>query len=149
MGRKRKVPVVSEEKENEDDLQLLNTSANNSILSNGPIYTIMSKIQLNETYHKKYIKELRLLYEKVRTSETILKCTNLFRLQMDHDAFIYTFIKMIKSAMVAEETNEFAHTTLLFCARFVGSFEGEETHPLLADTCRWLLTVSSVLSGPV
>lgn len=61
---------------------------------------------------------------------------------MDHDAFIFTFIKMIKTAMVAEETNEFAHTTLLFCAKFVSSFEGDETHPLLADICRWLLTVS-------
>lgn len=49
---------------------------------------------------------------------------------------------MIKTAMVAEETNEFAHTTLLFCAKFVSSFEGNETHALLADICRWLLTVS-------
>lgn len=63
---------------------------------------------------------------------------------MDHDAFMYTFIKMIKSAMVADENNEFAHTSLLFCAKFVGSFEGDETHPLLARTCEWLLTVSLV-----
>ncbi|XP_058983219.1 condensin complex subunit 3 isoform X2 [Musca domestica] len=126
MGRKRKVPLAAgEEKENE--LQSTSTSTHNtSLINNGPIYTIMSKIQLNETYHKKYIKELRQIYGK-----------------MDHDAFIYTFIKMIKSAMVADETNEFAHTTLLFCAKFVGSFEGDETHPLLADTCRWLLTTIS------
>lgn len=63
---------------------------------------------------------------------------------MDHDAFIFTFIKMVKTAMVAEETNEFAYTTLLFCAKFVSSFDGEETHPLLVDICRWLLTVSFV-----
>ncbi|KAM7341580.1 chromosome associated protein G [Cochliomyia hominivorax] len=125
MGRKRKVPLVSEEKENEE---LCNTSNSNTvaIINNGPIYTIMSKVQLNETFHKKYIKELKQLYEK-----------------MDHDAFIFTFIKMIKTAMVAEETNEFAHTTLLFCAKFVSSFEVEETHPLLADICRWLLTTIS------
>ncbi|XP_059225519.1 condensin complex subunit 3 [Stomoxys calcitrans] len=125
MGRKRKVPVANEEKENE--VEIMHTSTQSSPkMSNGPIYTIMSKIQLNETFHKKYIKELRQVYEK-----------------MDHDAFIYTFIKMIKSAMVADETNEFAHTTLLFCAKFVGSFEGEETHPLMADTCHWLLTTIS------
>ncbi|KAI8114901.1 hypothetical protein FF38_05342 [Lucilia cuprina] len=127
MGRKRKIPVANEEKENEEE-QISNTSTANQVamLSNGPIYTIMSKVQLNETYHKKYIKELKQLYEK-----------------MDHDAFIFTFVKMIKTAMVAEETNEFAHTTLLFCAKFVSSFEGDETHPLLADICRWLLTTIS------
>lgn len=66
MGRKRKVPVASEEKENEEEQQLNNTSANQiAMLSNGPIYTIMSKVQLNETFHKKYIKELKQLYEKV------------------------------------------------------------------------------------
>ncbi|XP_075166347.1 chromosome associated protein G [Haematobia irritans] len=128
MGRKRKIPVVSEEKENTDDTQsnVNILTHNNSGIGSGPIYTIMSKIQLNETYHKKYIKELRHIYES-----------------MDHDAFIYTFINIIKSAMVAEEGNEFAQTTLLFCAKFVGSFEAEETHLLMADTCRWLLTTIS------
>lgn len=69
MGRKRKVPVANEEKENEED-QLNNRSTNNKvILSNGPIYTIMSKVQLNETFHKKYTKELKQLYEKVKISK--------------------------------------------------------------------------------
>lgn len=66
MPRKRKIPIANEEKENENDApQLNNILANNPTLSNGPIYTIMSKVQLNETYHKKYIKELKQLYEKV------------------------------------------------------------------------------------
>lgn len=68
MGRKRKIPVVNEEKENEngDDTQAVDVPANREMLvDNGPIYTIMSKIQLNETYHKKYLKELKQLYEKV------------------------------------------------------------------------------------
>lgn len=69
MGRKRKVPIANEEKENEDHQN--NTSLNNQlVLSNGPIYTIMSKVQLNETFHKKYIKELKQLYEKVKISNT-------------------------------------------------------------------------------
>lgn len=60
MGRKRKVPISNEEKENDE---VLNTSFQ---LNNGPIYTIMSKIQLNETFHKKYIKELKHIYEGVK-----------------------------------------------------------------------------------
>lgn len=129
MGRKRKVPVANEEKENANNQHgnAAAAAANKELMLNtGPIYTIMSKVQLNETFHNKYIKELKQLYEK-----------------MNHDAFIFTFIKIIKTAMVADDTNEFAYTTLIFCAKFVSSFEGEETHPLLADICRWLLTTIS------
>lgn len=31
----------------------------------GPMYTILSNAQLNETFHKRYIKELKQLYSKV------------------------------------------------------------------------------------
>lgn len=61
---------------------------------------------------------------------------------MDHDGFIYTFVKMIKTAMGADETNEYANMTLMFCAKFITSFEGEETHPVMIDVFRWLLTVN-------
>lgn len=62
MRRKRKVPVINEEKENGKDIDM---SSEKVLLNNGPIYTIMSKVQLNETFHKKYIKDLKQLYEKV------------------------------------------------------------------------------------
>ncbi|KAL9918081.1 condensin complex subunit 3-like [Glossina fuscipes fuscipes] len=124
MGRKRKVPIPSEEKENEEDEQL--TDALENIVDNGPIRVIMSKIQLNETCHNKYIKELSQVYTR-----------------MDHDGFIYTFVKMIKTAMGADETNEYANMTLMFCAKFITSFEGEETHPVMVDVFRWLLTTIS------
>lgn len=73
MGRKRKVPIANEEKENEE-LSSSTTYTNNQVamLSNGPIYTIMSKVQLNETYHKKYIKELKQLYEKVMWNSKVI-----------------------------------------------------------------------------
>lgn len=45
--------------------------------------------------------------------------------------------------MVADEGNEYAETTLLFCSKFVSSYDGEETHPVLVDMCKWLLTVST------
>ena len=64
-----------------------------------------------------------------------------YALQMDHDAFVFTFIKMLKSAMQMEENNEFAQTTMLFCAKVAIAFEGEQTHPLLMDTCDWVMTV--------
>lgn len=63
MGRKRKVTQISEEKENDKHLDIF--SGKLSLLNNGPIYTIMSKVQLNETFHKKYIKDLKQIYEKV------------------------------------------------------------------------------------
>uniref|UniRef100_A0A1B0GBP7 Nuclear condensin complex subunit 3 C-terminal domain-containing protein n=1 Tax=Glossina morsitans morsitans TaxID=37546 RepID=A0A1B0GBP7_GLOMM len=112
------------QKENEEDEQL--NDAPENIADNGPIRVIMSKIQLNETCHNKYIKELSQVYTR-----------------MDHDGFIYTFVKMIKTAMGADETNEYANMTLMFCAKFITSFEGEETHPVMIDVFRWLLTTIS------
>uniref|UniRef100_A0A1A9WQH7 Nuclear condensin complex subunit 3 C-terminal domain-containing protein n=1 Tax=Glossina brevipalpis TaxID=37001 RepID=A0A1A9WQH7_9MUSC len=119
MGRKRKVPIPNEEKGNEENQQL-------KTLDNGPIRGIMAKIQLNETCHNKYIKELSHVYT-----------------MMDHDGFIYTFIKMIKTAMAADESNEYANMTLMFCAKFITSFQSEETHPIMIDVLRWLLTTIS------
>ncbi|XP_055916686.1 condensin complex subunit 3 isoform X2 [Eupeodes corollae] len=131
MPRKRKVPVPAiieeEEKENESELaEVSRNSTATSVVQHGPMYSIMANVQLNETFHKKYIREMSLLYDK-----------------MDHDAFMFTFIKMVKSAMEGEETNEYAYTTLLFCAKFVASYDVDDTHPVLVDTCRWLLTTIS------
>ncbi|XP_053966017.1 condensin complex subunit 3 [Anastrepha ludens] len=131
MGRKRKIPIADEEKENAVAKSRQRgggggVTASKSMLLHGPMYTIMSIVQLNETSHKKYIKELKQLYAK-----------------MDHDAFMFTFIKMIKTAMVADEGNEYAETTLLFCSKFVSSYDGDDTHPLLIDICKWLLTTIS------
>ncbi|XP_039954623.1 condensin complex subunit 3 [Bactrocera tryoni] len=131
MGRKRKIPIADEEKENTVAASRqrgggVSATANNSMMLHGPMYTIMSNVQLNETSHKKYVKELKQLYAK-----------------MDHDAFMFTFIKMIKTAMVADEGNEYADTTLLFCSKFVSSYDGEDTHPVLIDMCKWLLTTIS------
>uniref|UniRef100_A0A0K8V8N4 Condensin complex subunit 3 n=2 Tax=Bactrocera latifrons TaxID=174628 RepID=A0A0K8V8N4_BACLA len=131
MGRKRKIPIADEEKENTVAASRqrgggVSATASNSMMLHGPMYTIMSNVQLNETSHKKYVKELKQLYTK-----------------MDHDAFMFTFIKMIKTAMVADEGNEYADTTLLFCSKFVSSYDGEDTHPVLIDMCKWLLTTIS------
>ncbi|XP_011181583.2 condensin complex subunit 3 isoform X2 [Zeugodacus cucurbitae] len=131
MGRKRKIPIADEEKENTVAASrqrggAVSATASNSMMLHGPMYTIMSNVQLNETSHKKYVKELKQLYAK-----------------MDHDAFMFTFIKMIKTAMVADEGNEYAETTLLFCSKFVSSYDGEDTHPVLIDMCKWLLTTIS------
>uniref|UniRef100_W8B3V5 Condensin complex subunit 3 n=1 Tax=Ceratitis capitata TaxID=7213 RepID=W8B3V5_CERCA len=132
MGRKRKIPIADEEKENTVAKGRKRggggvvAAASNSMMLHGPMYTIMSNVQLNETSHKKYIKELKQLYAK-----------------MDHDAFMFTFIKMIKTAMLADEANEYAETTLLFCSKFVSSYDGDDTHPLLIDMCKWLLTTIS------
>ncbi|ALC40799.1 Cap-G [Drosophila busckii] len=91
------------------------------------MYTILSNAQLNETFHKRYTKELKQLYSK-----------------LDHEAFMHTFIEMFKTVLAAEEGNEYGTTALAFCAKFVTSFEEETTHPILAETFRWLLsTISS------
>lgn len=54
-----------------------------------------------------------------------------------------TFIKMLKTVLEAEEGNEYGNTALTFCAKFVTSFESEKTHPVLADTFAWLLSVGA------
>lgn len=70
MGRKRKIPIADEEKENAVAASRqrgggVNDTASNSMMLHGPMYTIMSNVQLNETSHKKYVKELKQLYVKV------------------------------------------------------------------------------------
>jgi len=54
---------------------------------------------------------------------------------------MFTFIKMFKTVLEADENNEYANTALAFCAKFVTSFESERTHPILAETFSWLLSV--------
>jgi len=68
---------------------------------------------------------------------------NYFSLKLDHDAFMFTFIKMFKTVLEADENNEYGNTALAFCATFVTSFESEKTHPILAETFSWLLSVSA------
>lgn len=70
MGRKRKIPIADEEKENTVAASRqrgggVSATASNSMMLHGPMYTIMSNVQLNETSHKKYVKELKQLYAKV------------------------------------------------------------------------------------
>lgn len=68
MGRKRKISIVDEEKENEDGASRTNNRSSTTscnTLHHGPMYTIMSNVQLNETFHRKYIKEMQQLYTKV------------------------------------------------------------------------------------
>uniref|UniRef100_A0A1A9WZL3 Nuclear condensin complex subunit 3 C-terminal domain-containing protein n=1 Tax=Glossina brevipalpis TaxID=37001 RepID=A0A1A9WZL3_9MUSC len=120
MGRKRKVAMKREEQGNEEDQQV----------DNGPIRGIMSKIQLNETRHNKYIRELSQVYTR-----------------MDHDSFIHTFVRTIKTAMAADESNEYAKMILIFCAKFITSFEGEGTHPVMKDVFQWVLTTVSYNSN--
>ncbi|XP_001986837.2 condensin complex subunit 3 isoform X2 [Drosophila grimshawi] len=92
------------------------------------MFTIFSNAQLNETFHKRYSKELQQLYSKI-----------------GHDAFMFTFIKMFKTVLEADEGNECGNTALAFVAKFVTSFESEKTHPILAEIICWLLsTISSV-----
>ncbi|KAL7738641.1 hypothetical protein ACLKA6_006932 [Drosophila palustris] len=106
-----------------DEVQPAN---NKNSKGQGPMYTILSNVQLNETFHKRYIKELKQLYSK-----------------LDHDAFMFTFIKMFKTVLEADESNEYGNTALAFCAKFVTSFESERTHPMLAETFSWLLSTIS------
>lgn len=49
---------------------------------------------------------------------------------------------MFKTILEADDSNEYGNTALAFCAKFVTSFESEKTHPLLAETFSWLLSVS-------
>ncbi|XP_055374016.1 condensin complex subunit 3 isoform X2 [Condylostylus longicornis] len=127
MARKRKIPMkkIVEEEGNEDEL-IENENSENSSIQQGPMYNIMSNVQLCETFHNKYIKEMQQLYKK-----------------MDHDAFMFTFIKMIKSAMEAEENNEYANTTLHFCAKYISSYQSDITHPVLLDTFKWITSTIS------
>lgn len=61
---------------------------------------------------------------------------------MGHQAFQAVFIDVLKAVLEAEEGNENGTMALNFCATFVTSFESERTHPVLAETIHWLLTVS-------
>ncbi|XP_030372995.1 condensin complex subunit 3 [Scaptodrosophila lebanonensis] len=112
----------SAEKENDEE----RASVVARSVGQGPMYTILSNAQLNETFHKRYIKEMKKLYS-----------------QLDHDAFVFTFIKMLKTVLEAEDHNEYGNTALSFCAKFVTSFESEKTHPMLAATFNWLLSTKS------
>ncbi|XP_037942037.1 condensin complex subunit 3-like [Teleopsis dalmanni] len=116
MVRKRKIAIISEEKENqnEDCTEILSECSQ--------MYTIMSFVQKSETFHNKYTKEMKSLYTKV-----------------DHKTFLFNFIKIIKTAMEADEQNTYAQTSLLFCAKFVCSYGTDDAHPIFNDTFNWLL----------
>lgn len=58
-------------KENGEEQRIEDVTMADSINSSvsrgqGPMSTILSNAQLNETFHKRYIKELKQLYSKVR-----------------------------------------------------------------------------------
>lgn len=56
-----------EELERIDELPMADSTVSRSSVLQGqkPMYTILSHAQLNETFHKRYIKELKQLYSKV------------------------------------------------------------------------------------
>ncbi|XP_034652174.1 condensin complex subunit 3 isoform X1 [Drosophila subobscura] len=90
------------------------------------MYTIMRHAELKEALHQRYEKELQQLYTK-----------------MGHQAFLDIFINVLKTVLEAEEANENGKMALSFCAKFVAGFESEKTHPMLAETFHWLLTIYS------
>ncbi|KAH8299438.1 hypothetical protein KR044_001461, partial [Drosophila immigrans] len=122
-SRKRNKKAI--EKENVEEPPI-NRERGNIKMGHEPMYTILSNAQLNETFHKRYTKEMKQLYSK-----------------LEHDAFMVTFISMFKTVLEADEHNEYGNTALEFCAKFVTSFESEKTHPILAETFSWLLSTIS------
>ncbi|XP_068146565.1 condensin complex subunit 3 [Drosophila tropicalis] len=93
-----------------------------------PMYKILERAQQTETYHNRYLKELKQLYQA-----------------MDHNTFVCKFIEAIKSILEADDTNDHGTTAMSFCAKFVANFESEHTHPILADTLHWCLHTISGL----
>lgn len=84
-NKKTKEKENTEEQSSPDAVATSNTAAthgsrNNSNTSNktsekryaghGPMYTILSNAQNSETFHKRYIKEMKQLYSKVCRSES-------------------------------------------------------------------------------
>jgi len=61
---------------------------------------------------------------------------------MGHEHFQHVFINVLKAVLEAEEGNENATMALNFCATFVTTPTEDRTEPMLAETFRWLLTVS-------
>lgn len=66
MPQKRKKRVLTPVDENEETMDPSEDNVHgNSKHQHGPMYTIMSNAQLNETFHNKYIREMQQLYMKV------------------------------------------------------------------------------------
>jgi len=69
-GRKRNKKATEKENRGLQTVDETGTGNNSSgaerTVGQGPMYTILSNAQLNETFHKRYTKELKQLYSKVR-----------------------------------------------------------------------------------
>ncbi|XP_022229837.2 condensin complex subunit 3 [Drosophila obscura] len=120
--------AVSAEKENEMEISDATSVSSREQFRGGAesMYAIMRHAELKESLHQRYEKELQQLYSK-----------------MGHQAFLSTFINVLKTVLEAEESNENGNMALSFCAKIVASFESEKTHPVLAETFHWLLTIYS------
>ncbi|KAH8353986.1 hypothetical protein KR067_007681 [Drosophila pandora] len=122
--KKSKKVAAAAEKENEVSGQDHNQTAIDG--SQQAMYALMRHAEHKESMHQRYVKEMQQLYTK-----------------MGHDAFLISFIDVLKAVLEAEENNENANRALNFCAAFVSSFASELTHPLLPETFHWLLTTWS------
>lgn len=143
--KKSKKVAAAAEKENEVSGQDQNQTAIDG--SQQAMYALMRHAEHKESMHQRYVKEMQQLYTKVSTEGVPSSIRSIGNnptstFQMGHDAFLNSFIDVLKAVLEAEENNENANRALNFCAAFVSSFASELTHPLLPETFHWLLTVS-------
>lgn len=123
--RKRKVnlpPPVAEETQNENiHHQWLSEPSSRKVLE------IVLEAQKNDSYHKKCVKQLKSVYEK-----------------MQHNLFMKVVVHCVQYALLLDEENEFGNTQLRFWAQALTSFDSkEDTHPIIVDIFNWLLDASS------
>ncbi|KAH8279370.1 hypothetical protein KR026_008207 [Drosophila bipectinata] len=123
-SKKSKKTAATAEKENEVSGQDHTQAAIDG--SQQAVYALMRHAEHKESMHQKYVKEMQQLYTR-----------------MGHEAFLATFIGVLKAVLEAEENNENGNRALNFCAAFVSSFASELTHPMLPETFHWLLTTYS------
>ena len=61
--------------------------------------------------------------------------------QSKHNIFYESFKKILMQTILYDVECENANRILLFCAKFLTSFDGENTHILLVSTLKWILEV--------
>lgn len=67
-------------------------------------------------------------------------------MQIGNDAFMETFINAVQMAMMKDETDNYGNQILKFSAKFITLCDVDEddlTHPIIAHTFSWLLSVST------
>uniref|UniRef100_A0A1B0GPE5 Vitellogenin domain-containing protein n=1 Tax=Phlebotomus papatasi TaxID=29031 RepID=A0A1B0GPE5_PHLPP len=124
MPRKRKIRVQSDE--NAPPKATAKQNAPKRPKNQKITALILQTQEHAHRHHEKYIKELQKIYEKDK-----------------HEDFINDFLLILRSTMVRDVNNEYASNALGFCAKFVAIHNTEETHPLVKDVFKWLLSTSS------